>query len=65
MLGGSWLRAHGSLPRGGPKKRSNGAQNTANKLGDLFFFHISIWFMGVLLIPKWLILIPGWIAILF
>ena len=51
-----------------PKTVSNRAQNTATILSDLlfslgFFIYVLV-FWGALIIPKWLILIPGHIAIL-
>ena len=48
--------------------RQAGAQNTANELGDFLFFVFFMYARGLLgfkIIPKWVMLTPGHIPILF
>ena len=54
-----------------PKTESNRAQNTATKLRDVLFFlgvlkmfYGLFGIIGVLIIPKWLIKVPGHIPLL-
>ena len=59
----------GGLTTGGPKTGSNRGQNPANMLGELLFFLVFLiiqyGIFGVLIIPKWLIKVPGHIPIFF
>ena len=52
-----------------PQTGSNRVQNTATNSGDVLVFLSCLmhvwWLLGVLILPKWLIKVPGHISILF